>query len=173
MNSFIDGVALVKIKDKEYGLIDLDGNILNTYNYETVSQYGDGVMVFADSYAGPSGYINQKGQVVIKPIYSVAQGFKDGVAIVSTEEACNGPYWVIDLNGKYVFQSIYSKIDYLDEQRFALGMPIGTDKFISSSIYTIGDTIGKQLTDFKYLLVGNYDKDLAYASNNEYTFFYK
>lgn len=170
-NDFIDGVALVKIKDKKYALIDLDGNIINTYNYEIVSQYGNGLMVFSKSYGDKSGYIDIKGQVVINPIYSFAGGFKDGFAVVSTEDGYNGPYGVIDQNGKYIFQPIYSKIYYLGESRFALGMPIGEDKFISPSIYAIGDTTGKQLSDFNYLAVGNYNKELAYGSDNKYTFF--
>ncbi|GAA0176677.1 hypothetical protein SH2C18_00540 [Clostridium sediminicola] len=170
-NDFIDGVVLVKIKDKKYALIDLYGNIINTYNYEIVSQYGNGLMVFSKSYGDKSGYINIKGQVVIKPIYSFAGGFKDGFAVVSTEDGYNGPYGVIDQNGNYIFQPIYSKIYYLGESRFALGMPIGEDKFTSPSIYAIGDTTGKQLSDFNYLAVGNYNKELAYGSDNEYTFF--
>jgi hypothetical protein len=170
-NDFIDGVALVKINEERYGLIDKNGNVINTYNYGIVSQYGDGLMVFANSFEGPFGYINKEGQEVIKPIFKEAQGFKGGVAVVSSEDAYNGPYGLIDLKGTYVYQSIYSKINYLGEGRVALGLPIGDDKFISSSIYAIGDTTGKRFTDFKYLVVGDYNKELAYASDNQYTFF--
>jgi hypothetical protein len=170
-NDFIDGVALVKINEEKYGLIDKSGNIINTYNYGMVSQYGDGYMVFANSFEGPFGYINKEGQEVIKPLYKVAQGFKGGVAVVSSEDGYNGPYGLIDLKGKYVYQPIYSKINYLGEERVALGLPIGDDKFISISIYAIGDTTGKRFTDFKYLVVGDYNKELAYASDNQYTFF--
>ncbi|KMT22131.1 WG repeat-containing protein [Clostridium cylindrosporum] len=170
-NEFNDDVALVKVKDDVYGLINKEGKLLNTYNYGYVSQYGDGVMVFANSFNGPFGYINREGKVVIKPIYKVATGFKDGVAIVSTEEVYNFKYGVINLEGKYVFTPIYSKIEHLGEGRLALGMPIGDDKNIGTSIYAIGDTTGKRLSDFKYLVVGEYEKGLSYGSDSNYTFF--
>lgn len=168
-DDFKDDVALVKIKDKEYGLIDKNGNIINTYKYDYVNQYGNGLMVFANSSGGPFGYINREGKEVIKPIYTMARGFKDGIAVVSEEQGYNGPYGGIDVNAKYVFQPIYSEINSLGEERFALGMPIGKNKI--SSVYAIADASGKRLTDFNYLVVGDYKNGLSYASDTLKTFF--
>ena len=174
-NDFIDDIALVKIKDKEYGLIDKEGKILNIYKYYLVSQYGDGVMMFAEESEGSYGYIDRDGNVIIKPIFTSASEFVDGVAIVSTEQNYNGPYGVINKKGEYIFTPIFSEIRYLGEDRLALGMPIGKplgdDKFIAPSIFAIGDTSGNLLTQFKYYAVGNYKKGVAYASNNNSTFF--
>ncbi|MDU2671954.1 WG repeat-containing protein [Clostridium hominis] len=174
-NDFIDDIALVKIKDKEYGLIDKEGKILNIYKYYLVSQYGDGVMMFAEQSEGSYGYIDRDGNVIIKPMFTSASEFVDGVAIVSTEQNYNGPYGVINKKGEYIFTPIFSEIRYLGEDRLALGMPIGKplgdDKFIAPSIFAIGDTSGNLLTQFKYYAVGNYKKGVAYASNNNSTFF--
>lgn len=174
-NDFIDDIALVKIKDKEYGLIDKEGKILNIYKYYLVSQYGDGVMMFAEQSEGSYGYIDRDGNVIIKPMFTSASEFVDGVAIVSTEQNYNGPYGVINKKGEYIFTPIFSEIRYLGEDRLALGMPIGKplgdDKFIAPSIFAIGDTSGSLLTQFKYYAVGNYKKGVAYASNNNSTFF--
>lgn len=170
-NNFEDGVALVKIKDKEFALINKSGKIVNSYNYVYVSQYGNGLMVFADSFEGPYGYINKEGQQVIKPVYTEAEGFQDEVAIVSTAEQYSGPYGTINLKGEYIFEPIYSDIKILGESRIALGLPMGDEKIASRSIYSIGSTSGKRLTNFKYLVVGSYNSGLAYASDNEYTFF--
>nr|WP_269144319.1 DUF3298 and DUF4163 domain-containing protein [Clostridium sp. NSJ-145] len=52
-----------------------------------------------------------------------------------------------------------------------IGKPLGDDKFIAPSIFAIGDTSGNVLTQFKYYDVGNYEKGIAYASNNTSTFF--
>ena len=52
-----------------------------------------------------------------------------------------------------------------------IGKPLGDDKFIAPSIFAIGDTSGNLLTQFKYYAVGNYKKGVAYASNNNSTFF--
>ena len=166
-----DGVALVKSKTKEYGLINREGRFINKYKYEYVSQYGDGALIFADSINGPFGYINKKGQVIIEPIYKMANGFKDGLAVVSTEDVYNSKYGAINLKGNYVYQQIYSQINYLGEGRVALGMPIGDPKNIGSSIYAVGDTTGKLLTGFEYLVVGSYERGLTYVSTNLSTFF--
>lgn len=174
-NDFIDDIALVKIKDKEYGLIDKEGKTLNIYKYYLVSQYGDGVMMFAEQSEGSYGYIDRYGNVIIKPMFTSASEFVDGVAIVSTEQNYNGPYGVINKKGEYIFTPIFSEIRYLGEDRLALGMPIGKplgdDKFIAPSIFAIGDKSGDLLTQFKYYAVGNYKKGVAYASNNNSTFF--
>ena len=174
-NDFIDNIALVKIKDYEYILIDKDGKVLNSYKYYLVSQYSDGFMVFSDKEEGNYGYIDIDGNIRIKPMFTSASEFNDGIAIVSTEPNYNGPYGVINKKGDYIFSSIFSEIRYLGEGRLALGMaigkPLGDDKFIAPSIFAIGDTNGNVLTQFKYYAVGNYDKGVAYASNNNSTFF--
>ncbi|MEG0295263.1 MAG: WG repeat-containing protein [Clostridium sp.] len=170
-NNFNEGVALVKEKGKPFSLIDANGKVIGTYNYEYVSQYGDGSMVFSELSGGPYGYINSKGEVIIKPIYKEAEGFKDKVAVVSVSENYNGPYGLIDLTGKYIYQPIYSDIKILGEGMNALGMSLGEDKNISRSIYAIADTVGNKLTDFKYLVVGDYSDGITYASDNTSTFF--
>lgn len=169
--SFNEGRALVKIKDGEYGLIDIYGKVINTYNHSYVSQYGNGLMVFGDSFEGPLGYINSDGEVVIKAKYKTAEGFKDGVAIVSESESFIGPYGLINKEGNYIYQPIFSDIKILGEGRVALGMPIGEGDIKLRSIYAIGDTKGNKLTDFIYLVVGEYKDGLAYASNERDTFF--
>lgn len=168
---FNDGVALVKSKTKEYGLISRDGRLTNKYKYGYVSQYGDRALIFADSINGPFGYINKKGEVIIEPIYKMANGFKDGLAVVSTENVYNSKYGAINLKGSYVYQPIYSEINPLGEGRFALGKPIGDPKNIGSNVYAIGDTTDKRLTGFEYLVVGSYERGLSYVSNNLSTFF--
>ena len=52
------------------------------------------------------GYINDKGEVVIKPIYANGSNFSDDVAAVRE----NGLYGIIDKNGKYIFQP---QFDYI------------------------------------------------------------
>ncbi len=174
-DNFKDDIALVKVKDYEYSLIDKDGKILNSYKYYFVSQYGDGVMMFSETPEGAYGYIDEEGNKIIKPIFTSASEFVDGIAIVSTEENYNGPYGVINKKGEYILNPIFSEVRYLGEGRLALGMPIGKplgdDRFIAPSIFAIGDTNGNILTQFKYLAVGNYNKGVAYASNNNSTFF--
>lgn len=169
-NDFNEGVAIVKFNEDEYSLIDKEGNIINNYKYSFVSQYGDGLMVFQNK-EGLYGFIDKDGNEVIKPIYKTANGFVDGLAVVSEEGEFNGPFGAINKQGKYVYKPIFSDIRQLGEERVALGMGIGKDDNIKRNIYAIGDTKGNKLTDFLYLDVGNYKDGLAYASDEENTFF--
>lgn len=174
-DDFKDDIALVKVKDNEYSLIDKEGKVLNSYKHYLISQYGDGLMMFSEKIDGPYGYIDIEGNEIITPRFTSTSEFVDGIAIVSVEENYNGPYGVINKKGEYVLTPIFSEIRYLGENRLALGMPIGKplgdDKFIAPSIFAIGDTNGNILTQFKYYAVGNYDKGVTYASNNTSTFF--
>lgn len=170
-NSFKDDVALVKLKEKQYGLIDKGGKVLQTYDYDFVSEYGEGLVVYSNSLGGPYGYINKEGTEVIKAIFTMAQGFNNGLGIVSTSEGFNGPYGAINSQGEYIYKPVYSEIKILNEDMVSLGMPLSDNKFLASSIYAIGDNTGNTLTDFKYLAVGNYNDGLAYASDSMYTFF--
>ena len=174
-NGFINDAALVKIKENQYGLINKDGEVQSSYNYFLVSQYNDGVMIFTEELGGQYGYIDRNGEIIINPKFISASEFIDGVAIVSTEKNYNGPYGVINKKGEYIFTPIFSEIRHLGEDRLALGMPIGKplgdDSFIAPSIFAIGDIKGNLLTQFKYYAVGKYEKGIAYASNNNSTFF--
>lgn len=168
---FKDNIALVKLDYTKYALINKKGKVLNTYNHVFVYGYNDGVMVFADNFQGPYGYINSKGKEVIKAKYNEATAFKDGVAVVSYDENYEKHYGLINLEGKYIFEPIFSNILNLGEGIVALGLPIGDNTFINRNIYAIGNINGKILTNFIYLRVGSYKDGLAYASDEEYTFF--
>ncbi|WP_051540143.1 WG repeat-containing protein [Clostridium ihumii] len=170
-SQFNEGFSIVKINDNEYALINLNGEIESTYKYNTVFGYGNGLMVFSKDLQGTYGYVDKKGNVVIQPLYEVAEGFKDNVAIVSEGNDFNGPYGLIDLKGEYILKPIYDDIKMLGEEMIALGKSIGEDKFVNRKIYAIGTTKGKILTDFIYLQVGEYKDNISYASDEEYTFF--
>ena len=174
-DDFRDGVALVKIKENKYGLIDKHGRIISSYDYYSVSRYSEGFMTFTKGEGELYGYINMEGTEEIKPIYTMASEFNEGRAIVSTEENFNGPYGVIDTKGRYVYTTVFSEIIYLGEGMFALGMPIGKplddEKFTLPSIYAIGDIKGNILTTFKYLYVGKYKNGIASSSDITTTFF--
>ena len=168
---FKDRIALVKLDYTNYALINENGEILKTYKHIFLYGYNDGVMVYADNFQGPYGYIDNKGKEIIKAKYSEASAFNDGVAIVSYDKNYEKRYGVIDLEGKYVFEPIFSSILSLGEGRVALGLPMGEDTFINRNIYAIASTDGKILTNFLYLYVGIYKDGLACASDEEYSFF--
>jgi Protein of unknown function (DUF3298)/WG containing repeat/Deacetylase PdaC len=170
-SDFNDGFAVVKVKDEDFALIDLNGNVVNTYNYQYVGSYGEGLMTFSRLLGGPYGYINKDGEIVISPKYAYADKFNDGAAIVSLEFKANGTFGVIDKLGKAIYGEIYNDIKYLGEEKLALGLPIGKDKLVTRSIYAIADTSGTLLTKFIYREVGSFFNGLSYASDEKKTFF--
>ncbi len=165
---FNNGVALVKLDYTKYALINKKGQELCTYNHVFIYGYSDGVMVFADNFQGPYGYINNKGEEIIKAKYREATAFNNGVAVVALN---NSYYGLIDLKGRNIYQSIFSDIKNLGEGIIALGLPLGDNDFIYRNIYALGTIDGEILTNFSYLEVGNYKDGVAYACNEEYTFF--
>lgn len=170
-NDFKDDVALVKLDNNKYGLIDKKGALIQSYNYPYVAWYDNGLMVFSDTNDGLYGFIDRKGNVAIKPIFKEAQGFKNNMAVVSEASDFNGPYGLINLAGKYIFQPLFSDIKILGEERVALGMGIGEEKYTQRNIYAIANSTGKVLSQFIYLDVGDFKNGIAYASDNEHTFF--
>ncbi|MDI9215444.1 WG repeat-containing protein [Clostridium tertium] len=170
-SDFNDGFGLIKIKEREYALIDKQGNISNTYNFEYVGSYGEDLMVFSILLGGPYGYINRDGEIVISPIYCDAQEFNDGVAVVSRGNNISCTHGVIDKLGKQIYGDIYSDVKYLGEGKVALGLPIGDNRIFPRSIYAIGDTKGTLLTKFNYLEIDSYIKGLSYGSDDKKTFF--
>lgn len=169
--SFKNKAAIVSNKEGKFQLIDLDGNVINTYDYPYVNQYGDGLLVFAEGSFGPFGYIDVSGKIVIPPKYIMTDGFEGNVAMVAIGEAYKPNYGVINKEGEYIYKPIYANILYLEEGRLALGKQLGDQDIPFSYIYAIGTTSGEILTDFKYLAVGKYDNGIAFASNEEDTFF--
>jgi hypothetical protein len=69
---------------------------VNSKKLFLIDQFVKGRMVY--------GYIDRTGHVVVKPSYSSADSFKDGMASISTGTA----YGFIDSNGKVAIRPIYS-----------------------------------------------------------------
>ncbi|AYE35108.1 WG repeat-containing protein [Clostridium septicum] len=170
-NDFIDEVAIVQINNDRFELIDVDGFVISSYKYRFVGLYGEGVMAFGNDPLGPLGYMDENGDILIKPMFYSATPFKDGVAIVSTTENFNGPFGVINKLGEFIYSPIYSDIKSLGENRLALGMPLGNANKIVNSIYALGTTECNVLTEFIYLNIDKFDNNLASAYNYNSTFF--
>ncbi|MBV7272064.1 WG repeat-containing protein [Clostridium sp. PL3] len=171
-SDFIDGKAIVKLKDNEYALIDLNGKIYNKYNNYFVGNLGDGLLAFQEIQNGKYGYIDQKGRVIMKPEFTVATTFSEGRAIVNNSSDGNERrYGLIDKAGNYKIKPEYDDIILLDENRVRVGKAIVKEKPFIGSKYSIADIDGNFLTDFIYYDVSNYKNGLASAYDDKNTFF--
>lgn len=170
-NDFRDGKAVVKIKENEYALINIDGIILSKYNYAFVGSLGDGLLAFKENEDGKYGYIDINGKVIIKPQFYYADDFSFGRAIVNNSEDIKNNYGLIDKLGFYIIKPQYNSIISIGESRVAVGIPIdGNSPYIGSK-YAIYDTDGNVLTKFIYYGVSNYKGGVASVYDDKETFF--
>ncbi len=168
---FKNGKAVVQMTDGKYALIDLNGKILNKYNYAYVGDLGDGLLSFQENVQGKYGFMDEKGRVVISPRYTSVEPFHQGRTVVNISEDGMNQYGLIDKKGRFIIKPAYNDINRLGEKRAAVGIPINKEKPFMSSKYAVYDTDGKQLSDFMYLFVSEYKNGLASAYDRQNTFF--
>ena len=168
---FNEGRAVVKIKEGQFALIDANGNIINTYNHAFVGNYGDGLLSFQNEIGGKFGYMDVGGRIVLEPQYSVALTFDQDRAIVNISADYINKYGLIDKRGNFIIRPEYNDINYLGEDRYAVGKAIKPEEPFFGSIYAIACAYGRFFTNFIYNSVESYKNGIASANNNEYTFF--
>ena len=107
---YTEGVIPVVKPERPISFIDKNGKelfVLGTFEGKRIqwvnAYFSDGLMMFVTE-EGKRGYINSKGQVVIKPIFDIAFPFNEKVAIVG--EKVSGEEYVkfsiIDCSGKKI-----------------------------------------------------------------------
>ncbi|NLR90072.1 WG repeat-containing protein [Flammeovirga agarivorans] len=87
------------------------------------------------------GLIDDKAEVVVKPIYSVITDFTDGQAIVKR----NNLYGTIDVNGEIILPIEYNGVSKLNNGWMSVKKGPGT-----AGRWGIFDKTGHQILDFKY-----------------------
>ncbi|MBT2654800.1 WG repeat-containing protein [Bacillus sp. ISL-18] len=170
-SEFTEGRAVVKPKGEQYQLIDLTGNVLHTYPYEWVGNYGQGLLSFKKNYDGLYGYIDVEGNMIIKPNYTTAGRFIDGRAIVSLESNQKELYGLINQNGQFVMKAHYNQILSIGEKRFAIGREIDPKQACVRSIFALADHAGHVMTGFIFHEMGNFQDGLASVSDDQHTYF--
>ena len=95
------------------------------------------------------GFINEKGEYVIEPIYEKASSFKNGFAVVKTYK---GGWKFINKGGEDVFSR-----DYEDARNFSEGLAAVKNNGMYGFIDKTGDLISKPI----YQEVGDFKEGLA------------
>lgn len=148
---FEDDKATVMLSEQQYALIDLNGNITRTFNYDHVGRVSDGLMEFRRTGDEKSGYLDTDGNIVIQPAFSYAGDFEDGKALVTAADGSGfQQYGLIDRTGRFLIQPKYSDIRRLGENRIAVGIPVDPEFPPSGTRYALADQDGKLLSDFIY-----------------------
>lgn len=113
-----------------------DDNITAVYSY-----FSDGLMLFKTS-KKKYGYINSQGDVVIKPIYDLANIFNEGVAIVGKKQNDTMKYLLIDKSGEEIAKLKSDDLHENSKMVFYNGVLIGTNKIFNKKgevIYRASD----------------------------------
>ncbi len=99
---FYDGLAPILL-DNKWGFIDIDGNVVippkficYVGNYGSKPRFSEGLTAIVDPETERVGFINKKGEIVIKPQFYSAYTFNEDVAIVGTQN----DHVIIDKTGK-------------------------------------------------------------------------
>lgn len=169
-NDFVKQKAIVK-ENGNYKLINEFGNTLMIYDYYFVGYYNEGLMAFIKSQNEFYGYINESGEVVIKPQFTDVAAFKNKYAIINIEKNSKNNYGLINELGEVIIPLKYNNIIDLGENRFALGKAIQEKNPYLGSVYAISDESGHVLTDFIYDEIYGYKNHKASATKSSKTFF--
>ncbi len=170
-SDFSDGLAIVKLTDLKFALIDRLGNAVNLYPYFFVGNYGENMLAFQKEPSALLGYIDLRGNLVIYPSYKSAQAFEDSRAVVTGTEDFKSRYGLIDRTGKYIISPMYNDIMPLGEHRIAIGKEIDRDKPYLGSSYALGNWKGEFLTDFRFDHVSRFEQGIASVSDGKSAYF--
>jgi len=108
-------IALVVLKGKGISIINSKCDVIASLDNSIVSarDFDNGYAAIVND-ANKHGYVNEKGEIIIKPSYDKAFNFsQDGLAIVGNEiNDSTTKYFIIDINGKEFFS--FSSNEYKD-----------------------------------------------------------
>ena len=124
LSDFHEGLARIGGKTEagyRYGYIDSNGEIRIDIQYGSAGYFSEGLAdVRSDN--GCVGYINQRGEMVIEPIWDYGYGFQNGFAIVFKGKTniiglpSKGLYGVIDKQGYVISEPQWDNIEaYSDD----------------------------------------------------------
>ncbi len=141
----------------EYGVLDKTGKLIAPFSERTIYGFKEGLSACQDD-KGLVGYIDKKGNWVVKPQFEYALEFSDGMAAVTMEPFQKPLYGFIDRTGKlvikYGFPSVYGFKDGL----------ANVDVYVLGSDDTetiIIDKTGKKLTPSGYPSIYSFSEGLA------------
>ena len=172
-SNFEQGKGLVQLENTQYALINWEG-ILARFDYSYVGDHSEGLLTYKKDYDSPTGYINEKGEVVIEAKFVYAEPFKKGLAKVIVDIDGNKKVGLIDKSGEYVIKPAYDDLKRLGDDLFAVGLSLDTADELDQKgyIYAIMKKDGNLLiSDFLYSDVEPFKEGVASVSSNLSTFF--
>ena len=131
-----------------YGMLDSHFNVIIPKEYTYLGIMGKEGMVSSNE-----GFLNKKGEIVLKPQYRVVSSFYDGIAIVESNTGVPlnqvmsiYKYGAINTEGVLVIDTIYADLEHVGEHRIAYRLSLDDDR-----LWGLMDTQGRIITDPIYV----------------------
>ncbi|MBX3101661.1 MAG: WG repeat-containing protein [Bacteroidetes bacterium] len=169
---FHNGLAMVVRADStakgvEYfwGVVNTEGKEVLPLRYKGLGpQFRQGLTRFSEE--GKFGFIDMKGEVIFKPAYLFAHGFRKDRAPVLGYDTQREPKWgLIDKNGRQVVDFVFDFIDtrgYAAHNRILVGRVVGDQRRYG---YIDGD--GKVIVPLMFPLADIYSEGLALVQDEQ------
>ncbi|MBO4951209.1 MAG: WG repeat-containing protein [Clostridia bacterium] len=146
-----------------FGIMDMDGNVVVEPIYEGISDFKDGRSLF--KIGGKYGFFDENWNVVIEPKYKGAADFSEGLACVCDD---NWSYGFIDVNGNTILPHTF---DYAESFQDGLAVIGKVDEGYNHNIFIRTgkfDREGRQIEPVSYNWEKNYglEYDVQMSANN-------
>ena len=115
-----DGELFTVCKDDKWGYVNNKNELIIDFKFAFAFTFSEGLApACLDFWDTGMGYIDKKGDFVIKPAYKDAGLFDNGIAVVSvahkTPEGVVIRYGVINKTGEFIIQPLYKQIKIKDD----------------------------------------------------------
>lgn len=159
LSLFSEGYAAV-CKNGKWGYIDKTGQEVIPCKYDWANPFHEGLASVRFSYDSGYGFIDTTGREVIRHRREIAVpgDFSEGLVVVKNEG--NDHFFVLDKEGRKVFQGSYGKGSYAPYSSFGMmpyAAPIYIEKFIDGKLYIPKGESGYNVYDTK----GNKVKEVS------------
>ena len=167
LSLFSEGYAAVCKKGK-WGYIDKTGQEVIPCKYDWANPFHEGLASVRFSYDSGYGFIDTTGREVIRHRREIAVpgDFSEGLVVVKNEG--NDHFFVLDKEGRKVFQGSYGKGSYAPYSSFGMmpyAAPIYIEKFIDGKLYIPKGESGYNVYDTK----GNKVKEVSDSEMEQIT----
>lgn len=177
LGPFVNGLAQVS---SEYlgpsYLIDKKGT-------DMTDKVSSGLRMFKSPQSYEFGYMNSKGETVIPAQFSDAQPFINGYAIVGvvvdTEDIYGTAYGVIDVEGNFVLEPVFTGIKRMKNGLFSVGEELISQNFVPADdlLYdycrkAVFSPELEKLSDWDFYIVEDFDENYICVSDGKTVSFY-
>lgn len=167
LSLFSEGYAAV-CKNGKWGYIDKAGQEVIPCQYDWANPFHEGLASVLSSFDSGYGFIDTTGREVIRHRREIAVpgDFSEGLVVVKNEG--NDHFFVLDKEGRKVFQGSYGKGSYAPYSSFGMmpyAAPIYIEKFIDGKLYIPKGESGYNVYDTK----GNQVKEVSDSEMDQIT----